>query len=111
MSARFVNIIVGAWLFISAFVWMHRGAEFSNTWITGVLAVIFAVLALTWSAARWLNTLLAVWLVIGTLAFHPASSVTVWNNIICAAILFVASLAPEPEAGTLAPPGQRRAII
>ncbi|MBS2031897.1 MAG: hypothetical protein JST54_28630 [Deltaproteobacteria bacterium] len=111
MSARFVNIIVGAWLFISAFVWVHRGAEFSNTWITGVLAVIFAVLALTWSAARWLNTLLAIWLVIGTLAFHAASPVTLWNNLICAAVLFVASLSPEPEEGTLAPPTRRRATL
>ena len=42
--------------------------------ICGVLVVVFAVIAMAQPMARYLNTLLAVWLVIGTLAFHWASA-------------------------------------
>ena len=110
MPARFVNIVVGAWLFISAFVWQHTGAEFTNTWICGVLAVVFAVIALSTPMARWLNTLLAIWLVIGTLAFRWVEPGTVWNNLICAAVIFIASLAPNAElSGPVL--GQRRTTV
>ena len=110
MPARFVNIVVGAWLFISAFIWQHSGSEFTNTWICGVLAVVFAVIAMAQPMARWLNTLLAIWLVIGTLAFHWVSSGTLWNNLICAAVIFIASLAPNEEMHTPVL-GQRRTTV
>lgn len=110
MPARFLNVVVGAWLFVSAFIWTHSPAEFTNTWICGVLAVAFAVIAMTQPMARFLNTLLAVWLVIGTLAFHWVSAGTLWNNLISAAVMFVASLAPNAEMGDLMGP-RRRTVV
>jgi hypothetical protein len=98
MPVRLVSIVAGAWLFISAFLWPHAPAEFTNTWVCGVLAVVFGVMSLTRPAAAWLNTLLSLWLVIGTLAFHWKTPATVWSNVLCAVAIFVSSLSPEEES-------------
>src|SRR5690349_1717021 len=56
-SPRWLNVLLGVWLFISAFLWPHSQAQFTNTWLMGVLAVIFALLASRLNEARYLNTL------------------------------------------------------
>lgn len=92
---RALNVILGIWLFISAFVWPHTSAQMTNTWILGVLAVVFALIA--WFAAppaRFLNTLLAIWLFISAWALPRVSVGTVWNNVIVAILLFIFSLVP-----------------
>jgi SPW repeat-containing protein len=103
MAARYVNIVVGAWLFISAFIWQHSNVSRTNTWIVGALAVIFAVIALRTPVVRFLNTALAVWLFFSTLAFFHVSGGTLWNNLIVAAIMFIASLIPSSAVSS----GQR----
>jgi len=45
-TARIVNIVLGVWLFISAFLWPHTYAQMTNTWILGVLCVVFALVAM-----------------------------------------------------------------
>jgi hypothetical protein len=93
--ARYANIALGVWLFISAFAWQHSYEQMANTWIVGVLAVIFAIVALFVSAqARYLNTVLAVWLFISALALPSVSSGTIWNNVIVAILMFAFSLVP-----------------
>lgn len=43
---RYVNIALGAWVFLSAFVWPHADASFTNSWLMGVLIVAFSIGAL-----------------------------------------------------------------
>jgi len=95
MPARTVNVVVGIWLFISAFIWRHTGSEFTNTWICGVLAVIFAFLAMGQPQFRYLNTALGIYLFISTLAFPHASTGTMWSNLISAIVIFLVSLMPS----------------
>src|SRR5919206_2465218 len=78
--ARWLNLLLGIWLFISAFVWDHTPAERTNTWILGVLCVVFALCAMSISTARWLNTALAVWLFISVWALPHRELATMWNN-------------------------------
>jgi hypothetical protein len=94
--ARILNVILGVWLFISAFAWPHTSAQFTNTWILGVLAVIFALVA-AYAApqARYLNTLLAIWLFISAFALPRLNVGTVWNNVIVAILMFIFSLVPS----------------
>src|SRR5690242_18444501 len=40
--ARGFTLLLGVWLFISAFIWQHTEAQMTNTWICGVITVIFA---------------------------------------------------------------------
>jgi hypothetical protein len=100
-SARFVNIVLGIWLFISAFIWPHSYAQMTNTWILGVLCVAFALIAMRVPEARYLNTILAVWLFISVWALPSISVGTQWNNAIVAILIFFVSLAP----GYLTGPG------
>jgi hypothetical protein len=93
-NARIVNIVLGVWLFISAFLWPHSYAQMTNTWILGALCVAFALIAMRVPEARYLNTLLAVWLFISVWALPSISSATRWVNALTAIAIFIASLAP-----------------
>lgn len=92
--ARALNIILGIWLFISAFVWDHTAAQRTNTWILGVLCVAFALIALGVPMVRYLNTILAIWLFISAFALPDVSIGTVWNNALVAIAIFIISLVP-----------------
>src|SRR5262249_23577561 len=102
-SPRIVNVILGIWLFISAFVWPHTSAQMTNTWICGVLCVIFALVAMAVPWVRYLNTLLAIWLFISAWALPSVSAGTIWNNVLCAIAIFIVSLVPSVPSTT--PPG------
>jgi hypothetical protein len=97
---RAINIILGIWLFISAFAWPHSNAQMINTAIIGVLAVIFALLA-SYSVpqARFVDTLLAIWLFISAFALPSISPGTIWNNVIVAIVMFAVSLVPSGTEG------------
>ncbi len=110
-APRIINVILGVWLFISAFVWPHTQAQMTNTWILGVLCVIFALVAMAVPWVRFLNTLLAIWLFISAWALPSTSAGTVWNNVLVAIAIFIVSLVPSgPEErmpsifGRTAPP-------
>jgi hypothetical protein len=93
--ARVINVLLGIWLFISAFVWAHTNAQMTNTWILGVLCVIFAFIAMSVPAARYLNTALAIWLFISAFALPTIGPGTVWNNVLVAIAIFLVSLVPN----------------
>ncbi|HTO98407.1 MAG TPA: SPW repeat protein [Myxococcales bacterium] len=95
MAARTLNILVGVWLFISTFCWAHSQAQMTNTWILGVLCVVFALVAMRTEWMRYLNTALATWLFISAFVLPSTSRGTVWNNALVAVAIFVISLAPS----------------
>jgi hypothetical protein len=110
-SPRILNVVLGIWLFVSAFLWRHTHSQLTNTWIVGVLCVLFALVAMAIPWARYLNTALAVWLFISTWALPSVSAGTVWNNVLLAIAIFIVSLRPGGAAdrnprsfGQAAPP-------
>lgn len=95
MSAgRWVNLTLGVWLFISAFLWPHGHAQFSNTWLLGIIIAGLAFVAATYPAIRFLNALAAAWLFSSTLLLPEASALTVVHNCALAVAVFAASLVP-----------------
>ena len=90
-----ITIALGTWLFISAFLWPHGAASAANTWIVGLLIAVASLVALRMAWMRWVVTALAIWLFLSTLAMASATRGTVWNNLIVAVLVFVASLVPE----------------
>jgi hypothetical protein len=66
----------------------------TNTWILGLLCVVFSLIALTLPQARYLNTALAVWLFISAFALPRVNVGTVWNNALVAIAIFLFSLTP-----------------
>jgi hypothetical protein len=96
MSPRPVTVLLGVWLFISAFVWPHSPFQMTNTWLCGLLCIVFAFLAFAIPAARYLTTALAVWLFVSAFALPSFGRGTIWNNTLVAIALFAFSLTPSP---------------
>ncbi len=103
-AARTLNLILGAWLFASAFLWTHTSADRVNDWTVGLAFVIFAVIAMTSPAARWVNTILAAWLFVSAFALPHVHQGTRWNEVIVALFVFFISIVPT-EIRAVAPSG------
>jgi hypothetical protein len=97
LEARVVNLVLGIWLFVSAFVWKHTGAQLANTWIVGVVAVLVALIAVRLPRLRYLNSLLAMWLFVSAFALPHLRQGTVWNNALLALVMFFVSLQSTEE--------------
>lgn len=91
MTVRVVSILLSVWLFISAFIWVHTGIQFTNTWIVGIAGVAFALLTMLSPAFRYLSTLLSLWLFISVFVL-PTDTATAWNNALVGVALFFLSL-------------------
>jgi hypothetical protein len=78
-------------------------AQQTNTWILGVLTVVFSLGATRVPQMRFLNTILAVWLFISAWVLPRISVGTLWNNVLVAIAIFVMSLVPSmaSEPGSL----------
>jgi SPW repeat-containing protein len=96
---RIAIIVLGVWLFISAFLWPHTSAQMTNTWIVGIVCAVAAAVAVRIPDARYVDTVLAVWLFISVWALPRSAPGTAWNNALCAIAIFVLSLAPAMPAG------------
>jgi hypothetical protein len=96
---RLAMLALGVWLFISAFLWPHTSAQRTNTWLVGALVVIVTLVSANDVRARYLNTALAVWLFLSVWILPTMMPGTVWNNLLVAVALFIASLAGRKEPG------------
>jgi hypothetical protein len=105
MSARTVNVILGIWLFLSAFLWSHTAGQLTNTWICGALCTGIALISMPMPNARYLNTGLSLWLFVSAFAIAADNVGTVWNNSLVAVAVFIASLVETPTSEGL---GSRR---
>lgn len=94
-SARYVNMALGAWLFISAFAWQHTNLQFTNTWIMGIVAIVAAGAALGTPAMRFVNSAVGVWLVVSAFALSPKTAGTTINNALVGIAMFFTSLIGE----------------
>lgn len=104
---RFVNVVLGAWLFLSAFVLPYTSAQFTNTWVVGLAVVVFSLFGIASVPARFLNTLAAIWLFISVWILPGATTGTRWNSAIVAVLIFIFSLAPSGGERPIAPAGRR----
>ncbi len=104
---RYLNALIAAWLFVSAFAWTHTMELRQDTWIVGLLMFIAALAAVAAPAFRWVNTVLAVWLFISTLALPHTMPATMWNNIIVSIVVFVLSLIPSEKPSHAGRPAPR----
>ena len=106
-TARTLNLILGAWLFVSAFLWSHTPADRVNDWAVGLAIVVFAVLAMSIPAVRWVNTALGAWLFISAFALPHAHAGTRWNEVLVGLFVFFISIGPtEIEAGRVENPAR-----
>jgi hypothetical protein len=92
--ARGINVALGIWLFISAFLWLHTSAQFTNTWLVGLAIAVVAAVGFAVPQARWVNTALAAWLIISVWALPTLAAATFWNNLLVGIASLIVSVMP-----------------
>jgi hypothetical protein len=100
-----VNLVAGVWLIISAFAWPHALVAQTNAWVVGLLIALVSLSAMFAPAMRYVDTMLAIWLFFSAIAFTTNNSVTPWNDLLAAVVVFLVSLVPTTAMTT--PSGDR----
>jgi len=94
VPARTLNLILGLWLFVSAFAIPRTPSEFTNAWIVGLASAIFALLGMTRGPARFANTALSAWLLTSAFLLPHRSPASVWHDVAAAVLMLLLSLVP-----------------
>jgi hypothetical protein len=77
---QWFSLMLGAWLFVSRFVWTHSAAQVTNTGVVAVLFTGFATAALGIPRAQYVNAFLAAWLFVSAWLVPRATDITLWHN-------------------------------
>jgi hypothetical protein len=104
--ARAMNLLLGGWLFISAFAWEHTGAERVSTAYVGFLAFAAALVAVSIPKARRFTTALSLWLLASPLVLPTLHAGTRWNNALVALAMLGLSLVGPRDEPRMALPRQ-----
>ena len=106
MGARLLNLGLGLWLFLSAFLWSHSPQERYNAWIVGVAVVTVAVATVEGAAwGRYFNALCGLWLLVSAFILSSSGGRTFWNHLIVGAL--IGSVGSMPSLGAF----RRRAPV
>jgi hypothetical protein len=94
-TPRRVNVAVGLWLILSAFVWPHTAAQLVNAVLVGTACVLAASIAMRVPRVRRVNAGLALWLFFSTWVFPVQSAGTLWNHALVSLVMLVVALVPS----------------
>ena len=93
MTTRIFNILMGLWLFASAFVLPQGRVQFASTAICGALAAVFAAYTSYNRRSRYLTAAVGALVVVLAFAVHPLGGPTFWHNAIIGVSIAVAAVA------------------
>jgi hypothetical protein len=101
MTARIFNVLMGLWLFASAFVLPQGRAQLASTAICGALTVLFAAYTSYDVRSRYLTSAVGALVVVLAFALHPLGSATFWHNGIMGISIGVAAWADQGRLADL----------
>jgi len=99
MSARIFNVLIGTWLFLSAFAWPHTHGQKLAAIICGAATAVLSLAANYFSGLRYLTAVIAVMLFVISVTGASRWNTTFWHNGIVAVAIFVAALVDRGGAG------------
>ena len=94
MWAAMVTALIGLWIMVSPELTVFERSAAINHFIAGPLAVTIGVIAI-WEvnrAARYLNTVLGIWLVLSPLLLSYTIAANSWNSIVSGTLIIIFSL-------------------
>ena len=97
---RVGNTVLGLWLQISAFAWPHTDGARLSAWLPGLLISIIALLSMGAPPMRWLNSVLALFLIAWTAVSASNEALTYWNSVACGLAILVLSTIPTRSLAT-----------
>src|SRR5262245_48093666 len=95
MTTRIFNILMGLWLFVSAFVLPQGRGQVASTAICGALTVLFAALTSYDLRSRYATLAVGVLVVVLAFTVHPLGSATFWHNGVMGISIAVAAWAGD----------------
>lgn len=101
MTARIFNILMGLWLFASAFVLPQGRGQVAATAVCGALTVLFAALTSYNARSRYLTEAVGVLVVVLAFVAHPLGSGTFWHNGVMGISIAVAAWADRGRLADL----------
>ena len=93
MTIRIFNVLMGLWLFASAFVLPQGRGAFTSTAICGLLTSLSASLTSYDRRLRYLTEAVGALVVLLAFAVHPLGGATFWHNGIMGISIAVAAWA------------------
>jgi hypothetical protein len=99
MTTRIFNVLVGTWLFLSAFAWPHTHGQEIIALVCGALTIVLSLATIYFSGIRYFTAVVAVMLFVSALTFPTRWTATFWHNAIIAVAIFVAALVDRGSAG------------
>lgn len=96
-TARTLQVLLGLWLFLSAFLWTHRPAVRLDDWAAGLAILLGATVAATFPRLRWAIAALAVWLLAVEAILPAPRAVTRWHDGVVAVMVLLAALVRDPR--------------
>ncbi len=96
MEVRVISLMMGVWLFLSAFLWPHNGAVALTTWIPGLVIAAAAVAAVAAPPLRYVNVVLGLWVLAAAVA-NGADDIVMNNGLVGLTVLVAAFLPPVPR--------------
>lgn len=92
--ARYANILLGTWLFVSAFAWPHSRDACAAAWISGAMIAMNAFAAIWASPARIFNVLIGGMALVWQMAaasHEPAARI---NGVVVSGLVIALALVP-----------------
>ena len=100
MTGRIFNVLIGTWLFLSAFGWPHSPAQGLTALICGALTLLTALGSIYYPRVRYLTATVAVVLFVASLATAaPRYDRTFWHNAVFAIVIFLIALFDKGTIG------------
>ena len=96
-GARLATVMLGLWLFLSAFVWPHSAISQTNSWGLGLIIAAIAAVGTPSPALRVVSSVPAIWLFFSSLWMEHVTVATMWNNAIVAVLVLILSLVPTRD--------------
>jgi len=93
MTARIFNILMGLWLFASAFILPQGHVQVASTAICGALTALSAALTNYDLRSRYFTEAVGALVVVLAFAVHPMGSATFWHNGVMGISIAVAAWA------------------
>jgi hypothetical protein len=89
---RALNVLLGAWLLASVFVWHHQDNVGFNDLMCGLLMAASALVAIWAPPFRWFSAGMAVWVGFSALIFEYQAPLTRLHDLALAGAVFVIAL-------------------
>ncbi len=94
MAARWINVALGAWLFLTALVAGPQAPPFADHLVLGIAIFLLAFMAMGIPKLRHVNAFLGGWTALSPFVFHYMSGRFAFHDIVIGILVFWAAVTP-----------------